>query len=137
MQNKDEVLLYWFLSWLNNFHKLPEPKPDFERSALSYCERNAKRKIWEGADVSLPKLKQIYKQVLGKEFNEKENPNYLVNPNKIGTPINKIARAQSDLRDSNIASEIERYWNERKSIFVVFGRGHLIIQRKALEAVLK
>ena len=60
-----------------------------------------------------------------------------MNPNKTETTINKIARAQSDLRDANIASEIERYWNEGKDIFVVFGRGHLIIERPALEAVLK
>lgn len=136
-QNKDEVLLYWFLGWLDNFQRHSEPKPDFEKSALLYCERAAKRKIWEGVDVSLPRLKQIYKQVIGREFDEKASPNNFVNPNKTETPINKIARAQSELRDTNIVSEIERYWNEGKSIFVVFGRGHLIIERPALEAILK
>lgn len=82
-------------------------------------------------------MKQLYKKILGKEFNQNESPNDLINPNKMGSKINKIARAQSDLRDTNITSEIERYWNEGKSIFVVFERRHLIIERPALEVILK
>src|SRR3989344_292997 len=134
--NKDEVLLYWFLSWLNNFQKHADPKPDFEKSAQAWCENQKPRKMWKGVDISLPRLKELYKKILGKDFNENEDPNDLVNPNKTETAINKVARAQSDLRDAHIASEIERYWNEGKSIFVVFGRGHLIIEKPALELVL-
>lgn len=121
-QNKDEVLLYWFLSWFDNFNKRPEPKPDFEKSVQEWCKNQEQRRIWKDVDVSLSRLRQLYKQVMGKGFDEKESPNDFVNPNRTETPINKIARAQSDLRDANTASEIERYWNEGKSIFVVFGR---------------
>jgi len=135
--NRDEILLYWFLSWLNNFQKHAEPKPDFEKSAQMWCENQKQREIWKNVDISLRRLKELYKKILGKEFNKDGNPNDLVNPNKEGTSINKIARTQSDLRDLNIASEIERYWNEGKSIFVVFGRGHLIIQEPVLRAVIK
>ncbi len=135
--NKDEVLLYWFLSWLNNFRKHADPKPDFEKSAQMWCKNQKPRKMWKDVEISLPRLKKLYKKILGKDFNENKNPNDLVNPNKTESVINKIARAQSDLRDANIASEIERYWNEGKSIFVVFGRGHLIIEKSALELVLR
>lgn len=134
--NKDEVLLYWFLSWLNNFQKHTDPKPDFEKAAQAWCENQKPRKIWRGVEISLSRLKELYKKILGKDFNENENPNNLVNPNMTETTINKVARVQSDLRDANIASEIERYWNEGKCIFVVFGRGHLIIEKPALELVL-
>ena len=134
--NKDEVLLYRFLSWLNNFQKHADPKPDFEKSAQAWCSNQKPRKMWKGVEISLPRLKELYKKILGKDFDENEDPNDLVNPNKTETAINKVARAQSDLRDAHIASEIERYWNEGKSIFVVFGRGHLIIEKPALELVL-
>lgn len=130
--NKDEVLLYWFLSWLNNFQKHADPKPDFEKSAKIWCENQKSRKMWKNTKISLPRLKELYKKILGKDFYEKENPNNLINPNKTETPINKVARALSDLRDTSIATEIVRYWNDDKSIFVVFGRGHLIIQEPAL-----
>jgi hypothetical protein len=136
-QNKDEVLLYWFLSWLNNFQKHADPKPDFKKSAQMWCENQKQRRVWQGVEISLPELKDLYKKVLGEDFDENKDPNDLVDPNKTETQINKIARAQSDLRDANIVSEIERYWNEGKSVFVVFGSGHLIIGRPALEAVLK
>ena len=82
-------------------------------------------------------MKELYKKILDKNFDEKESPNDLINPNKTETPINKIARAQSDLRDVNITTEIVRYWNEGKSIFAVFGLGHLIIQEPALRKLLK
>lgn len=135
--NKDEVLLYWFLSWLNNFQKHADPKPDFEKSAQMWCEHQKQKRMWKGIDVSLPRLKKLYKNILGKDFNENRSPNDLVNPNKTGTPINKVARIQSDLRDFNIVSEVERYWKEGKNIFIVFGRGHLIIQKPALIKLLR
>lgn len=135
--NKDEVLLYWFLSWLNNFQKHADPKPDFEKSVQMWCGNQKSRKIWKDTEISLSKIKELYERILGKDFDERENPNDLVNPNKMGTPINKVARVQSDLRDANIAAEIVRYWNEGKSIFVIFGRGHLIIQEPALRKLLR
>jgi len=134
--NKDEVLLYWFLSWFNNFQKRIEPKPNFEKSVQMWCENQKQKKIWKDTKISLLRLKELYKKILDKDFNEKENQNNLINPNKIGTPINRVASAQSDLRDINITTEILRYWNEGKSIFAVFGRGHLIIQKPALRKLL-
>ncbi len=135
--NKDEVLLCRFLSWLNNFQKHTDPKPNFEKSAQMWCKNQKQKRIWKDVDISLPRLKELYKNILGKDFNENENQNDLVNPNKTGTPINKVARIQSDLRDFNIVSEIGRHWKEEKNIFVVFGRGHLIIQEPALRKLLR
>jgi len=135
--NKEEVLLYWFLNWVNNFQKHADPKPNFEKSAEIWCENQKQRIMWKDVGISLSVLKKLYKKILGKEFNENENPNDLVNPNKSETRINQIANAYSDLRDANIASEIERYWKEGKSIFAVFGMGHSIIQEPALRKLLK
>lgn len=39
---------------------------------------------------------------------------------------------ESDIRDAHITSEIERYWKQGKSILIVFGAGHLVIQEPAL-----
>ena len=130
-------MLYYFLAWLNNVQKHAEPKPNFEQSAQRWCDSQVQKDIWKGVEISLPRLKDLYKKIVGEDFNESENPNDLVNPNRTGSAINKIARAQSDLRDANILSEIENYWNEGKSMFVIFGRGHLVIQRPALELVIK
>jgi hypothetical protein len=135
--SKEEILLYWFLSYVGNYQRQADPKPDFEKSVRRWCENQQQRKIWEGMEISLSVLKELYAKVLGREFDENEDPNDLVNPNKTETPVNRVARTQSDLRDANIVSEIERYWNEGKSIFVAFGSGHLIIEEPALKELLK
>lgn len=109
----------------------------FEEYTSRWIETQKKRKMWQDTDTSFEKLKQLYKDVVGKDFSEDDNFNNLVNPNRTDTGVNQVARAQSDLRDLNIASEIERYWNEGKSIFVAFGSGHLIIEEPALRTVLK
>jgi len=134
--NKDEILLYWFLRWFNNYQKHSTPKPNFEKSAKMWCEYQKQKSMWKGVKISLPRLKKLYKNILDKDFNENKNPNNLVNPNKTRMPINKVARCQSNLRDLNIVSEITRYWQEGKNIFVVFGHGHLIIQKSALKKLL-
>src|SRR3989344_6442566 len=135
--SKGVVLLYWFLSFADNWRRQDDPKPEFEKYTSSWLETQNKRKMWEGMDTSFEKIKQLYKENIGKEFDQNDNFNDLVNPNRTETAVNKIARTQSDLRDASVASEIERYWNEGKSIFVAFGDGHLIIQEPALKKVLK
>ena len=133
----EEMLLTRFLSWVDNFHLHRDPKPDFEKSAQSWCEWHNKNKTWKNIDVNLPMLKDLYKEILGKDFDENDYFNDMINPNKTGTRINEISRAQSNLRDINIVSEIARYWDAGKSIFVVFGSGHLIVEESALKEVLK
>ncbi len=135
--NPDLVLLYWFLGWLNNYQKYAEPKPDFEKSVEGWCEFQRSKPILGEKEITLPRLRALYKQVLYRDLDETADPNDLVNPNKNETPINKVARAYSDLRDLNIASEIERYWQTGKSIFVVFGQGHLIIEEPALRQLVE
>ena len=60
----------------------------------------------------------------------------LADPNKTGTRINEITTILTDAREVSIVSGIEKYWKEGKSIFAVFGSGHLIAQRPALEELL-
>lgn len=134
--DREEVLLYWFLSYVDNYQRIPEPRPDFNEDFNNWSESKKKRELWKDVNISLQYLMDLYKKVMGKDFNESESQNNFVNPNRTGTKTNEIARKQSDLRDANIVSEIERYWNEEKSIFVVFGRGHLIIERPALEKLI-
>ncbi|MEK7515040.1 MAG: hypothetical protein AAB608_01505 [Patescibacteria group bacterium] len=133
---REETLLYWFLTFMNNFQRQASPKPHFATSAEAWCERQKPRKIWQGIEVSFSRMKELYEKIIGKAFDESENVNNFINPNKTETKINAVARAQSNLRDLNIASEIERYWHEGRSIFVVFGGGHLIIEEPALRKVL-
>ncbi len=134
--NREEMLLYWFLSWVNNFQTFPDPKPNFNEYADKWLENEKQRELWRGIETSLSSMKELYKKSLGKDFHENESQNYLINPNRTETIINKIARRFSNLRDENIVSEIAHYWKENKNLFAVFGVGHLIIEKPALEILL-
>lgn len=135
--NKDELLLYFFMSHADSYHRVSDPKPDFNIFFEKWARYQRTREVWLGLDISLESLKESYKRVMNKEFNENDSQNDYINPNKSGTRINELARKISDARDENILNEIEKYWNEGKSIFVVFGSGHLIIQEPALRELLK
>ncbi len=98
---------------------------------FDYLQRSKRKMV-------LPEgFKELYKKYIGKDFDENENQNNLVNPNRNDAVTNKLSRMHSDLREVKIVSEIERYWKEGKSIFIAFGSGHLVIQKPALKALLK
>jgi len=137
--DREPFLLHSFLSWVDQFQKIANPKPDFEASLLNWCNHNSQRRIWKDQqmDVSPEGLRFLYKKLISKEFNENQSQNYIIDPNKTDTIINTTLRKYSDLREIKIVEGIEKYWKEGKSIFVVFGSGHLIIQKPALEQILK
>ncbi len=128
---EEEVFLYRFLDVVNAYQR-HHLSGTFEDIVNNWCEDKKKK----GFDISIDKLKDVYKNMLGKEFDLKDNMNNLVNPNNKGTRVNEVSRILSDTREVNIVSEIEKYWKEGKSLFVVFGSGHLVIQRPALEKLL-
>jgi|SRR3989344_1159807 len=133
---KEEVLLMRFINMMDSYqrHSL---SGTFEEVVDKWCRQRKGVKTWEDIDISLSTMKDIYKKVLGKDFDLKDNMNQLADPNKVGTRVNEIATILTDAREVNIVSEIEKYWKEGKSIFVVFGSGHLVAQRPALEKLLK
>lgn len=128
---EEEVLLYRFLDVTNAFQR-HHLSGTFEDVVNNWIEDKRRK----GFDISIDRLKILYKNILGREFDIKDEMNSLVNPNNIGTRINEIAQILSDAREVNIVSEIEKYWKEGKSLFVVFGSGHLVVQRPALEKLL-
>jgi hypothetical protein len=135
--SKEEFLLYRFISLVDSYHRFSDPKPDFNIFFENWASYQKTRGFWHGMDISIDHLEELYKDVMGKDFNLGENQNGYVNPNNIGSRINEIARKTSDVRDENILNEIVKYWSEGKSVFVVFGSGHLIIQEPALREILK
>ncbi len=133
--DKKEALLYKFLSYVDSYHRISEPRPGFSEWTSDWIKRESRNEFWNGIELSFETLKSLYREIIGKDFNHAESQNNFVNPNRTDTRINVLARKMSDFRDLNIVSEIEKYWKEGKSIFVVFGRGHLIIQKPALQVL--
>ncbi len=135
---KDKIVFYYFISQLKGWQRFSEPRPNFDEFVPMIFKRVKRITEWDDYNFSTDHMLKIYEEVFGQKISKEELMNTEIdfsNPNKEG-PINFVARASSDIRDFNIASEIERYWNEGKDIFVVFGSGHLIIEEPALRATL-
>lgn len=137
----DELAYYLFAVAWKSWFRLVEPR-DGIHSFVNYISRAfdvlRNRPGWEGYDWSMENMRSIHKKLFGVDFDENiPHKVDITNPNIDDTVINKVARAESDIRDAHITSEIERYWKEGKSILIVFGAGHLIIQEPALRELLK
>lgn len=80
---------------------------------------------------------ETHTQIFGREFSSTEQEILMraAAPVYHDSIINDIARASSRLRNEHIISEIERNWNSGKSVFVLFGAGHAVIQEKALKTL--
>lgn len=136
---KDEMAYYKFSVVVHSWQKLPKSKEEkysFSQNVTQFLDVIKQQEMWKDYDFSIPHMREIHKKIFNTEFDENVRTDH-TNPNTDKTIINKIARVLSDLRDVHITSEIKRYWNEGKSIFVVFGSGHLIIQEPALRKLLK
>lgn len=137
--SKDKIVFYHFISQLKGWQRFPEPRPNFDDFVPMIFKRVKRITEWNDYDYSTEHMLRVYKEIFGQEISKGKLMNTEIdfsNPNLKG-PINDVARASSDIRDFNIASEIEKYWNEDKNIFVVFGSGHLIIGEPAITATLK
>ncbi len=130
--DKEQWFLVSFLRIFDSFQRDKKTKKSLEE----ICEILKTGESLEGVEITPKKFKALYKQYVGKDFNENESQNDLVNPNREDSVTNELTRMHSDLREIKIVSEIEKYWKEGKSVFIVFGSGHLIIQRPALEKLL-
>ncbi len=75
-----------------------------------------------------------HKELFGEQmFEDKSFLVSITDPTKNDTAINKIVSARSKMRNENILAEIKKAWESGKSIFIVYGKGHLA----ALESYLR
>ncbi|MDO8565391.1 MAG: hypothetical protein Q7R67_02115 [bacterium] len=132
---KEEVLLMRFINRLDSYQR-NNMTENFEEEIERWCNDRRRSDVWAGIDFSPANLKEIYKRIVGKGLDMNDNMNQLADPNRTGTRINEVATILTDAREVSIVSEIEKQWKEGKSIFAVFGSGHLIAQRPALEKLL-
>lgn len=60
----------------------------------------------------------------GQYFADKEFLNRVSDPRKTGTLVNEVIAAKTEMRNLHIFSIISEQWNDGRSLFIVYGRGH-------------
>ncbi len=137
---KEYIQYYYFARFIPLWHRKLEPKESFKDFMEGYLLRNKMNHSGKGEkyDFSLEDMKMVHKSLFGSEFDESDLDFFqsIVNPMKEGAVINKVARECSMFRNVHIVSKIEDLWKEGKSMFVVFGAGHALIQEPALKSLL-
>lgn len=121
--SEDELNYYYFARTVSQWNRIPEPRPPFEHYVQGF---------------SIEELKRLHSKITSTEFNENDRELFdlLSNPTKLNNPLYKLIRAFGVYRNAYIVQEIEKTWKEGKSMFIVYGGSHAILQERALRTLL-
>ncbi len=129
---RDEAIYYYFAITLRQWQCLNISVP-FEEYIGIYLNRYRELPKWEDYDFSIERMVELYEQKHERKFDPAT-----ATVSKDATPgYNPAATACSEYRNVHMFREILRLWQDGKSMFIVYGSGHLIVQEKALKELLK
>lgn len=94
---------------------------------------------WNDFDFSLKNFEKIHQKIFNKkiDFDDKDFFIKISNPRLSETKINIITKKTSTFRNNFILSQIEKYWVEGYSIFIVYGASHVVMQEPAIRSLVE
>jgi len=134
---KDEIQYYYFARVVHQWNRR-NPKPNFEEYLSRFIENDRHETGWMDYDFSIENMKSIHKKIFNTEFDENDMKFFYnaVNPVELNYVTNKYSREIGVNRYAFIVKTLLDEWNKGNSIFVVFGSGHALTERNALEKFL-
>jgi len=137
--SRDEIQYYYFARVVGQWERLLNPRPEFEEYINRYLGDDKKESGWKDYDFSLKAMKELHTKFFDQEFNPEDYKLFeeICKPTHLKTRTNEVSRAVGDIRDEHIVKEIQRYWEEGKSMFVVYGSSHVVRQEKLLKELLQ
>jgi hypothetical protein len=116
--SEDEIQYYFFAICVNQYWDMNTKEP-FEEYIMRYLD----------SDFSLTHMYELHKQYWGRDFSI--DPEFGII--EADSPIREIVDAAGVIRDVGIVEEIQDYWDEGYSMFIVFGGSHAVIQEPILQ----
>jgi hypothetical protein len=129
---KDEIQYYFFAITVNQFWDMGKKPTEFEEYINKFLESDRKTSKWDFYNFSLDNMMQLHKNLWNKELDISKEFGIV----ERSSPIYPIIKDATKLRDIYIVKTIYDYWNEGKSIFIVYGGSHAIIQEEVLRNLL-
>jgi len=135
--SRKHIQYYYFARTVHQWSRKQNPKPRFEEYINEYLMQDKYESKWNGFDFSLENMKKIHKDIFGEDFNHSNTEFFaaIVTPVDLTTVINKVARANSKIRNEYIVQEIQKYIIEGYSIFVQYGCSHAVIQEPLIRSL--
>ena len=133
---KEEIFYHQMAQRALQWNKLTR-KPDFEEYTIQFLKKLQEETGWNDFEFSLAHVKKIHTNIFSKPFNETDQNFFqsIVTPTNDSTVINKISRGMDVVRDIAIVQGILDEWQKGKSVFVVYGASHAVIQERALKSL--
>ncbi len=135
--SRDQIEYYYFARSCWQWARMNKTS-GFESYIRGVLKQDEKDSGWEGYDFSFEHMKVIHKDIFGTEFDISDSQFFrkITDPTKTDTVMNKISRFEDEgFRDLYILGEVEKYWEQGKSIFVIYGSTHAVIQEPALRTL--
>ena len=135
---QEEVEYYYFARIVDQWGRIPEPRPVFDEYIIKFLERDKRESKWDDFDFSFDNMKTVHKKLFGVEFDLGDLNFFrdIVTPVELNTIINKVSRASGNVREGHIVSEIHKYWKNGYSIFIEYGASHAVRQEPLLRELL-
>ncbi len=135
--SKEEIEYYYFARAVDRWNRF-HADVDFKTFIKPYLERDKRVSDWKDFEFSLDHMQLAHQRLFENEFNYRDAKFFgrIVNPTLGKTVINKVAQASTEVRNKYIVREIEQLWRDGYSIFVVYGKGHVLAQKQLLEHAL-
>ncbi len=134
--SKEEIFYHQMAQRALQWNKLTR-KPSFEEYTVQFLKKLQDETGWNDFDFSMNHLKKIHNDIFHVTFDENDRAFFqsIVTPTNDDTVINKISRDMNVVRDTAIVQGILDEWQKGKSIFIVYGASHAVIQERALKAL--
>lgn len=132
---KEEVITYYFIRQVAQWGRLIE-KPVFTNYIEGSLDSYKSTLDWKDVDFSIKARVNTFNKFTGQTFdhNNYEVNNKFSDPTKSDNVLNLISRRSNIIRDEHIVKAIEENWGVGKSMFIVYGRTHAVMQEPAIKS---
>jgi hypothetical protein len=135
--SKEEIIYHDFARLCYQWNSMKE-KPEFEEYAGRYLRAALRESEWTDFEFTISNLTLIHRKIFGMAFEKTDTKFFrgIVDPTTEKSVINRLARWEEHcVRDPYIVGEIERFWNEGKNLFIIYGASHAVMQEEMVRDV--
>ncbi len=132
-----EVAYTFIAQYLGAWFRRTNPNKTFREATKDTLEREANFSDIYGFIPDNAWLIEQHKILFGDQnLEDGKFLNHITDPRKTDSKINIIVAARTEVRNDYILNKIQSVWNEGKSLFIVYGKGHATILFPQLQNLL-
>ena len=134
--SREKIILFFFIRALAQWHRSEIKRRRIESMNLYLTKKMRRYKSefpWSKYSYTVNQMEKVFKKIYSKSLKSlsESSVNDLLFPSR-ESPMNKIANSLNQFRDYRILRRIEKHWRMGKSIFIVYGGSHAVVQKPVI-----